>query len=137
MQRGQGRGQGGGGRGGGGGGGRGGGGRPGGPGGGMGAGGGVEIEITIDPGRVGAVTQVNPDIIRRLVADGFIPVIAPVAVDAEGKSIGATTDADGKYSFTDVLPGDYTVVAFSPAAGGRGQAAGALEKIVAACGLAA
>ena len=46
----------------------------------------------VDPGRVGAVTQVNPDIIHRLVADGFIPVIAPVAIDAEGKSLNVNAD---------------------------------------------
>jgi acetylglutamate kinase len=46
----------------------------------------------VDPGRVGSVTQVNPDILRRLVNDGFIPVIAPVAVDAEGKSLNVNAD---------------------------------------------
>jgi len=46
----------------------------------------------VDPGRVGAVTQVNPDILRRLVNDGFIPVIAPIAVDAEGKSLNVNAD---------------------------------------------
>jgi acetylglutamate kinase len=46
----------------------------------------------VDPGRVGAVTQVNPDVVRRLVQDGFIPVIAPVAVDADGKSLNVNAD---------------------------------------------
>ena len=46
----------------------------------------------VDPGRVGAVTQVNPDVVRRLVDDGFIPVIAPVAVDAEGRSLNVNAD---------------------------------------------
>jgi acetylglutamate kinase len=46
----------------------------------------------VDPGRVGAVTQVNPDILRRLVNDGFIPVVAPIAVDAEGKSLNVNAD---------------------------------------------
>jgi acetylglutamate kinase len=46
----------------------------------------------VDPGRVGAVTQVNPDVVHRLVQDGFIPVIAPVAVDAEGKSLNVNAD---------------------------------------------
>ena len=46
----------------------------------------------VDPGRVGAVTQVNPDIVRRLVDDGFIPVIAPVAVDSEGRSLNVNAD---------------------------------------------
>jgi acetylglutamate kinase len=46
----------------------------------------------VDPGRVGAVTQVNPDVVRRLVHDGFIPVIAPVAIDADGKSLNVNAD---------------------------------------------
>jgi acetylglutamate kinase len=46
----------------------------------------------VDPGRVGVVTQVNPDIVRRLVDDGFIPVIAPVAVDADGRSLNVNAD---------------------------------------------
>ena len=37
----------------------------------------------VDPGRVGAIRHVNPDVVTRLVESGFIPVIAPVAVDAE------------------------------------------------------
>ena len=46
----------------------------------------------VDPGRVGSVTQVNPDVVRRLVDDGFIPVIAPVAVDVEGRSLNVNAD---------------------------------------------
>ena len=46
----------------------------------------------VDPGRVGAVTQVNPEIVRRLVDDGFVPVIAPVAVDSEGRSLNVNAD---------------------------------------------
>lgn len=46
----------------------------------------------VDPGRVGSVTHVNPDIVRRLVDDGFIPVIAPVAVDSEGRSLNVNAD---------------------------------------------
>ncbi len=46
----------------------------------------------VDPGRVGKVTQVNPDVVRRLVDDGFIPVIAPVAVDSEGNSLNVNAD---------------------------------------------
>jgi acetylglutamate kinase len=43
----------------------------------------------VDPGRVGAVDRVNPDVILRLVQAGFVPVIAPVAVDAEGAARAA------------------------------------------------
>lgn len=46
----------------------------------------------VDPGRVGGVTHVNPDVVRRLVDDGFIPVIAPVAVDADGRSLNVNAD---------------------------------------------
>jgi acetylglutamate kinase len=47
---------------------------------------------TVDPGRVGAIDHVNPDVILRLVQAGFIPVIAPVAVDAEGRSLNVNAD---------------------------------------------
>ncbi len=46
----------------------------------------------VDPGRVGAVTDVNPDVIHRLVKDDFIPVIAPIAVDEKGASLNVNAD---------------------------------------------
>jgi len=46
----------------------------------------------VDPGRVGRVVEVNPDVVRRLVDGGFIPVIAPVALDAEGKALNINAD---------------------------------------------
>ena len=46
----------------------------------------------VDPGRVGAVKHVNPDVVRRLALGGFIPVIAPIAVDAEGRSLNVNAD---------------------------------------------
>ncbi len=46
----------------------------------------------VDPGRVGAITQVNPGIVNQLIAGGFIPVIAPVAVDHEGASLNVNAD---------------------------------------------
>ena len=46
----------------------------------------------VDPGRVGVVSQVNPEVLRRLVHDGFIPVIAPLAIDAEGRSLNVNAD---------------------------------------------
>jgi len=46
----------------------------------------------VDPGRVGNVTQVNPDVVRRLVDDGFIPVIAPIAVDSDGNALNVNAD---------------------------------------------
>lgn len=51
----------------------------------------------VDPGRVGDVDRVNPDILRKLMAGGFIPVIAPVAVDDHGASLNVNADtAAGK-----------------------------------------
>ena len=46
----------------------------------------------VDPGRVGAVSRVNPDVLHRLVEGGFIPVIAPIAVDADGRSLNVNAD---------------------------------------------
>lgn len=48
--------------------------------------------VMVDPGRVGAVRHVNPDVVRRLVEAGFIPVIAPIAVDEEGRSLNVNAD---------------------------------------------
>jgi acetylglutamate kinase len=47
---------------------------------------------TVDPGRVGAIRHVNPDVVRRLMDGGFIPVIAPVAVDENGRSLNVNAD---------------------------------------------
>ncbi|MEM7434673.1 MAG: acetylglutamate kinase [Myxococcota bacterium] len=49
----------------------------------------------VDPGRVGGVTHVNPEVVRRLVDDGFIPVIAPIAIDADGRSLNVNADTVG------------------------------------------
>ncbi len=46
----------------------------------------------VDPGRVGAVRHVNPDVVLDLVENGFVPVIAPVAVDDEGRSLNVNAD---------------------------------------------
>ena len=46
----------------------------------------------VDPGRVGAIKQVNPDVVRRLVAGGFIPVIAPIAIDDAGRALNVNAD---------------------------------------------
>ena len=41
---------------------------------------------------MGQITQVNPDVVLRLVHDGFIPVIAPVAIDGDGRSLNVNAD---------------------------------------------
>jgi len=46
----------------------------------------------IDLGRVGRVTQVNPDILTTLDARDFIPVIAPVGVGDDGQSYNINAD---------------------------------------------
>jgi acetylglutamate kinase len=46
----------------------------------------------VDPGRVGAVKEVRPQLIQGLVKQGVIPVIAPIAVDDEGRSLNVNAD---------------------------------------------
>ena len=46
----------------------------------------------IDPGMVGKVSQINPDIIFTLADQGFIPVIAPVGVGKDGETYNINAD---------------------------------------------
>lgn len=46
----------------------------------------------IDPGMVGEVSQINPDIIYTLADQGFIPVIAPVGVGKNGETYNINAD---------------------------------------------
>ncbi|MCS6798248.1 MAG: acetylglutamate kinase [Myxococcota bacterium] len=46
----------------------------------------------VDPGRVGRVREVRPELLRRLVEAGFIPVVAPIAVDDAGESLNVNAD---------------------------------------------
>lgn len=46
----------------------------------------------VDPGRVGEIAEVRPAVIQRLIEGGFIPVIAPVAVDTQGHSLNVNAD---------------------------------------------
>ena len=46
----------------------------------------------VDPGRVGAVREVRTEVLTQLVDGGFIPVIAPIAVDAEGRTLNVNAD---------------------------------------------
>lgn len=46
----------------------------------------------VDPGRVGAVREVRTEMLLNLVEAGCIPVIAPVAVDVEGRSLNINAD---------------------------------------------
>ncbi len=46
----------------------------------------------IDPGMVGNVSNINPEIIHTLTAQGFIPVIAPVGVGTNGETYNINAD---------------------------------------------
>lgn len=46
----------------------------------------------IDIGFVGEVAEVRPQVIRDLVAAGYLPVITPIGVDAEGQSYNINAD---------------------------------------------
>ncbi|HLV68873.1 MAG TPA: acetylglutamate kinase [Polyangiaceae bacterium] len=48
--------------------------------------------VLVDLGRVGDVEHVDAAILEQLIASGFIPVIAPVAVDGEGRSLNVNAD---------------------------------------------
>ena len=46
----------------------------------------------IDPGHVGEVTLINPDLINTLAQHGFIPIIAPVGVSESGETYNINAD---------------------------------------------
>ncbi|HKK99786.1 MAG TPA: acetylglutamate kinase [Desulfotignum sp.] len=46
----------------------------------------------IDPGMVGDVVSVNPEIIHTLTAQGFIPIIAPVGIGKNGETYNINAD---------------------------------------------
>jgi len=46
----------------------------------------------IDVGRVGQVTKINPDVLRTLDREDFIPVIAPVGVGEDGQAFNINAD---------------------------------------------
>jgi acetylglutamate kinase len=46
----------------------------------------------IDPGHVGEVTRVNPEVINTLTQKGFIPIIAPVGVGDSGETFNINAD---------------------------------------------
>ncbi|MFW6023052.1 MAG: acetylglutamate kinase [Halanaerobiaceae bacterium] len=47
---------------------------------------------TIDLGYVGEVEKINPEIVQRLINDGYIPVIAPIGCDEKGESYNINAD---------------------------------------------
>jgi acetylglutamate kinase len=52
--------------------------------------GGTRVEV--DLGRVGAVSGVSPKLIHDLCQSGFLPVIAPIAVDPNGSALNVNAD---------------------------------------------
>lgn len=46
----------------------------------------------IDPGMVGSVSEINPDIIHTLIVKGFVPVIAPVGLGKNGETYNINAD---------------------------------------------
>lgn len=84
----------------------------------------------IDPGMVGNVSHINPEIIHTLTAQGFIPIIAPVGVGTNGETyninadvvaskIAAALNAERLMLVTDVdgvLDGDQQLISSADAA---------------------
>lgn len=48
--------------------------------------------VLVDLGRVGDVEHVDPRVVDKLLDSGFLPVIAPVAVDPEGHALNVNAD---------------------------------------------
>jgi acetylglutamate kinase len=46
----------------------------------------------VDPGRVGEVVSVDARLVEKLLAEDFIPVIAPLAVDDQGETLNINAD---------------------------------------------
>lgn len=46
----------------------------------------------VDIGYVGEITKVNPDIVCTLIKEGYIPVVAPVAMGLQGESYNVNAD---------------------------------------------
>ena len=49
-------------------------------------------EAIVDPGRVGEVREADPYVIDQLVRGGFVPVVAPVGVDSDGRPLNVNAD---------------------------------------------
>ncbi|HEY2735439.1 MAG TPA: acetylglutamate kinase [Polyangiales bacterium] len=46
----------------------------------------------VDTGRVGSIREVRPAVLTALVSAGFIPVIAPLGIDREGRTLNINAD---------------------------------------------
>lgn len=52
----------------------------------------VPSEEDVDLGFVGEITEVNADLVRTLVDKGYIPVISPIGIAADGSSLNINAD---------------------------------------------
>jgi acetylglutamate kinase len=52
----------------------------------------VRKQVEPDLGYVGEIVRVNPGVIRTLLSDGFVPVVASIAADAEGQPYNVNAD---------------------------------------------
>ncbi len=50
-------------------------------------------KVKVDLGRVGEISQVDPSLVRNLISNGFVPVIAPVAMDTDGHALNVNADS--------------------------------------------
>lgn len=50
------------------------------------------LEDGVDLGLVGVPKSVDPTVLRALQQDGFVPVIAPIGIDADGRSLNVNAD---------------------------------------------
>jgi len=48
--------------------------------------------VKVDLGRVGRIDSVDPSLVKNLISNGFIPVIAPIAVDRDGRPLNVNAD---------------------------------------------
>jgi len=51
-----------------------------------------EGEVEVDLGLVGEIEKINPAIVNYLLGSGYVPVIAPVGIDVEGRSLNLNAD---------------------------------------------
>ena len=49
-------------------------------------------DVLVDPGRVGEIVEIVPDVVEQLMRAGFIPVISPIGVDRDGQSLNINAD---------------------------------------------
>jgi acetylglutamate kinase len=49
-------------------------------------------DVMVDLGRVGRIVHVEPALIKNLISNGFIPVVAPVAMDMDGRPLNVNAD---------------------------------------------